>query len=147
MHTSLSFGMLNQLHHLPQSYLQDNRTYPHIQTQPFHPTPTSLYPVELSESVSAYQCIWGTEIYVRHDLTFHFATSFMNPFLTPCTEYGVISDSFTTNTTRIFAGFLNYTGTNLTFHYLCLPYVYFQSLHLQSCFHFLIFSNRLSSDS
>src|SRR5206468_7693600 len=66
--------------------------------------------------------------YVRHDLTFQFATSFMNPFLTPCTEYGVISDSFTTNTTRIFAGFLNYTGTKLTFHYLCLPYVYFQSL-------------------
>src|SRR5206468_8756984 len=61
MHTSLSFGMLNQLHHLHQLYLQDNRTYPHIQTQPLHPTPTSLYPVELSESVSAYQCIWGTE--------------------------------------------------------------------------------------
>src|SRR5207249_8311406 len=103
MHTSLSFGMLNQLHHLPQSYLQDNRTYPHIQTQPLHPTPTSLYPGNFLSLFQPTNAFGALKTYVRHDLTFHFATSFMNPFLTPCTEFGVISDSFTTNTTRIFA--------------------------------------------
>src|SRR5206468_4156724 len=94
MHTSLSFGMLNQLHHLPQSYLQDNRTYPHIRTQPLHPTPTSLYPVELSESDSA----------TTPEHTLHFITSLFPTFT-------------------------------------------FSSFISSPAFHFLIFSNRLSSDS
>src|SRR5206468_13079159 len=101
MHTSLSFGMLNQLHHMPQSYLQDNRTYPHIQTQPQHQLRFILWNfLSLFQPTNAFGAL---KTYVRHELTFHFATSFMNPFLTHCTEYGVISDSFTTNTTRIFA--------------------------------------------
>src|SRR5206468_12906656 len=107
MHTSLSFGMLNQLHHSSTTCTNHiSKITEPIHTFKLNPSIQHQLRFILWNFLSLFQptnAFGALKTYVRPDLTFHFATSFMNPFLTPCSEYGVVSDSFTTNTTRIFA--------------------------------------------